>query len=178
MNTLLYDSTDISLTSKMRVIDFLHAGKARFTVTMGDHSHTTLWSNNTIEFKVVYSPGEDLGDVDIPSHYTVWTRPYVVHKDKKEWFILGTWYEHFIYEFYPNGKLPPYNTIFIGFKTVLLHLSQHTVVPFHINSVGVCGKCGRPLRDPESARKGLGPVCAKNLHNNKRNFESIFQGRG
>lgn len=46
---------------------------------------------------------------------------------------------------------------------ILRHIAENTLgaMTDYGKQVGECGKCHRTLTDPESIRKGIGPVCAK-----------------
>lgn len=53
-----------------------------------------------------------------------------------------------------------------AFRTVLQEIVDFGVLESSIlygQNLGVCGRCGRALTDPESRARGIGPVCAEKL---------------
>src|ERR1700752_4765990 len=51
-----------------------------------------------------------------------------------------------------------------GFRYVFLHLSEKMMPPkAEIWHEGTCGRCARPLTDPQSIARGIGPECASKM---------------
>lgn len=51
-----------------------------------------------------------------------------------------------------------------GFRYVFEHLkAKHMPPQAEIWHVGQCGRCARPLTDPESIARGIGPECASKM---------------
>lgn len=51
-----------------------------------------------------------------------------------------------------------------GFRYVFEHLQNQQIPPkAEIWHEGTCGRCSRPLTDPESIARGIGPECIKKM---------------
>jgi hypothetical protein len=58
-----------------------------------------------------------------------------------------------------------------GFRRVWQWVLNLTL-PNHVQLMhtGVCGYCGRPLTDPESVLRGIGPICRKKIATKRNQF--------
>jgi len=110
---------------------------------------------------------------------------YVINKnkDKENMFFINVdkGYLDFIYagviflnnknskkefEFF-QGKSGNYTKDSISIKALLYILNSllngRREIGVNIYNLGTCGRCGRPLTDPESIKRGLGPTCASRV---------------
>jgi len=95
---------------------------------------------------------------------------YGLHNPRLETHHLGTVFgdNHDRYDFrYKPSTLregpvaKKYIEVFdFSFKAIINNKVPNTMKIYH---EGVCGYCGKPLRDPHSMDIGIGPVCRKQL---------------
>ncbi len=135
-------TTNAQFTSAQDALDFLLAGKATVTLkseATGDHLtfQVRKWKkakNGSMHFVSVRT-GNDYANVGIVTDNVNFTR------GRKSDF-----------EF--DAKEVKAFRYFFG------HLCQHHLPPkCEVWHEGQCGRCGRPLTDPESIARGIGPDC-------------------
>lgn len=60
----------------------------------------------------------------------------------------------------PKSRIAPTAPSAEAFKWTWANLDSDKVEVWH---EGACSRCGRPLTDPESIRRGIGPTCAEHM---------------
>lgn len=67
-----------------------------------------------------------------------------------------------IYNKGPKGQIPEEDK---RIQAILYVLKNYEILPPYVivQHLGKCARCRRPLSDPESIRRGLGPECAKKV---------------
>lgn len=137
--------TENQMTDPKEIAAFMLAGKATFTVTSRKSGrHMTFKVNgfegsrgDTLHFVrvLVGSYYEKLGTIFGGLNYRISDKspigPEATSHKTIQWLVRNV---------LQNGQLPD-NVIF-----------QHS---------GQCGRCARPLTDPDSINRGLGPECAR-----------------
>lgn len=135
------------ITDAAQAFAFLLAGKATFTVRSektGDHLTFSVrkWAkakNGTMHFVSVRT-GNDFAKVGFIA-------------DGKDYW-LGK-----------HAELPTDDKRIKAFRYVFDNLRHHQRMPpkCEVWHEGVCGRCCRPLTDPESIARGIGPECIKKM---------------
>lgn len=91
---------------------------------------------------------------------------YIVKKQK-----TGVWYIYHLTDYLGTvradmtAKINQHTTRILATKAIFWYLKQlidKIPIPpqVHLYHLGRCGKCGRPLTDPASMERGIGPYCA------------------
>lgn len=135
--------TEHAITSPSDALKFLLAGKAIFTVRSektGDHLtyQVRQWKkakHGTMHFVSVRT-GNDYAKIGVV-------------RDGHDLSLGGA-----------KSDLPYEDTRVRGFFYVFNHLKRDLMPPkAEIWHEGACGRCGRPLTDPISIERGIGPDC-------------------
>jgi hypothetical protein len=131
------------ITDPVAARAFMFAGKATFTVRSektGEHltfqvRHWKRAKHGTMHFVSVRT-GNDYAKIGV-----VIDRGTFSHKPDK-------------------SDLPFDDKRVQGFRYVFRHLCEEVMPPkCEVWHEGVCGRCARPLTDPESIARGIGPDC-------------------
>lgn len=135
-----------AITDAADALAFMLAGKATFTVrsaATGDHLTFQVrnWKkakDGTMHFVSVRT-GNDYADIGFV-------------RDRVS-YHLGN-----------KADLPFDDKRVKGFRYIFQHLCQKHMPPkCEVWHEGQCGRCNRPLTDPESITRGLGPDCRKKM---------------
>lgn len=136
------DDSHHKFTSAQSALDFLLAGKATVTLKSektGEHLtyQVRKWKkakNGTLHFVSVRT-GNDFADVGVVRDSNSFSRGNKADLEFDDKRVKG-------------------------FRWFFDHLRQHQLPPkCEVWHEGQCGRCGRPLTDPESIERGIGPDC-------------------
>lgn len=131
--------------------DFIYAGNAIFTVSNPTGEHYT--------YRVTKPDNQDvnkpiwfvsfLSGPDNTSDYSY--LGLLSRKDDGSWSFFAT----------KASKAKPDSKVFkvAGWALTIVLEEQPLPTGYKIQHAGRCGRCGRPLTDPESIATGLGPIC-------------------
>lgn len=134
------------ITAPDQALTFMLAGKATFTVkseATGDHLTFQVrnWKkakHGTLHFVSVRTGNDyaSIGVVRDRNSFSLGNKADLPYDDKR---VRGFRY---VFENLQHNRLPP--------KAEIWH-------------EGTCGRCNRPLTDPESISRGIGPECIKKM---------------
>lgn len=127
---------EYKMTDTAAIHAFIFSGKATFTIrslTSGNH-----WTFN------------------IKQKDNVWFVRYLVNDESIYLGFIAA--NGQFYATYSMKNSTPRTVIDCLFKYIAIGRLHQKFEFFH---VGKCGRCGRPLTDPASIERGLGPHCAK-----------------
>jgi len=134
------------LRESTAIKQFLLAGKAEFTLV-------SRKTDKHLAFRVRYIAHT------APSRYFV--------NAGIGWGCIGTLED---LKFTPRYGMGEDSQYILAFKWWLKHLADEQVEIWH---VGKCGMCNRPLTDPISIARGIGPECAQKLAS-KQDVAELF----
>lgn len=137
-------STTHLITDPGAALDFMFGGKARFTLV-------SKATGKRYTYRVAKSKGER------PVYFvSLLTGPS--NETDYQYLGFGKYGQSGLIA---GGKGNPAHPAFIALNWAMNHLGQG-VMPEKLEfwHEGRCAKCARPLTDPESIKRGLGPECA------------------
>lgn len=134
--------TGVQIKRKQDMLNFLFAGNATFTLmSLKTLKHETFNVSRGRKDRDTYfvhdSTGHAIGT--IKTKQSAGGHP-----------VNGTW-----------KRWDELNTKSLVFGWWWYHMDSPQVELFH---VGKCGRCNRPLTDPTSISRGIGPECAKQMN--------------
>ena len=134
------------ITDPTAALSFLLAGKATFTVrSEKTGEHLTFQVRNWKKAK------------DGTMHF-------VSVRTGNDYASIGFIRDRASYYVGKKAELPFDDSRVRGFRYVFEHLCQKNMPPkCEVWHEGQCGKCGRPLTDPDSIARGIGPECIKKM---------------
>lgn len=139
------------ITNREDILAFLFAGNATFTLQSGKTSdHMT--------YKVRKSRWA-------PDEY--WVHAKNLPAPNVVGFLQKSPDNKFTFALNPKRRDDKYR---LAFHWFINHINDAQLKFFH---EGRCGKCGKPLTDPESIKRGIGPECAKSMAKTTR-MDDIF----
>lgn len=124
---------------------------------LGGNAVVTLVSKRTgdrFTYRVSQGKPRD-GQPGEPPHFvSVLTGP----NNREDYEFLGTIFDESKFVHGKKSNILPKAPSAQAWKWTWEHLESLHVEVWH---EGACSRCGRPLTDPESIQRGLGPVCAE-----------------
>lgn len=142
-----YAGNEYGIASLENILNFIFAGDAIFTLkSEKTGNHYTYRMSKVEDAKNLYFVSLLTGP-DVFRDYTY------MGKVKDEIFSLTA------KSTYKETSLPvmAFDIFFYRIKKYQMHSQMKF---YHM---GICGKCGRALTDPESIEAGIGPICAGTL---------------
>lgn len=128
------------ITDRQDQINFLLAGKAKFTLHNTRTGNHFSYTSSKSKFKRSW---------------------YFYHKGLargNDHFILSVVHTEDQVNLYRNPSHLQASKVLYWYLDLLFN--NKPIPPFvHLLHLGYCGKCGRELTDPESIKRGIGPVC-------------------
>lgn len=93
------------------------------------------------------------------------TMHFVSVRTGNDYASIGAIRDRNSFSFNSNKSDLPYDDKRVrGFRYIFEHLQNHRMPPkCEIWHEGQCGRCNRPLTDPESIARGIGPECIKKM---------------
>lgn len=134
------------ITAPEQALTFILAGKATFTVkSEASGEHLTFQVRNWKKAK----------------HGTL---HFVSVRTGNDYASIGAIRDRNSFSLGNKADLPYDDKRVRGFRYVFEHLQAKRLPPkAEIWHEGTCGRCNRPLTDPESIARGIGPECIKKM---------------
>lgn len=95
-------------------------------------------------------------EADVPYFVNVLTGP----NNQQDYDYLGTIFPNGAYQHGKRSKIGPEAPSAVAWAWTWNNLDTDRVEVWH---EGICSRCGRPLTDPASIARGLGPICAERV---------------
>lgn len=129
----------MKMTNTSQIAEFVFAGKAIFTIK-------SLTSNSHWTFR--FKQKDKIFFVSILNHNQDYTYLGYINSSRQ-------------YRTTSKSQYSPDHPAHTVIKYLLAYLAAGKLHPkFEFYHEGKCGRCGRPLTDPQSIARGLGPTCA------------------
>lgn len=142
----------------MITIDFLTAGYAIFTVSSPKTRHYT--------FRVkALKAQEGKEGVPVKSYDGLFVSVLTGPENTSDYTYMGviekSYYGEWRFRITRASRYNPGTPVVEVFEWALAVIKSQKTLPegYAIEHMGRCGRCGRPLTDPDSIRLGIGPKC-------------------
>ncbi len=140
--------------------NYILGGRAVFTLV-------SLRSKARFTYRVVAKEvvdaakaGDDETNIDIPKKTLRFVSLLNGPDNTRDYTFLGTIFPSGDYRHGNKSKVSPEAASAKAFVWFWDHMESDQVEVWH---EGVCSRCGRPLTDPESVQRGLGPICFERM---------------